>query len=207
MPCKYTDMYVYDSKEESMKALNEYISNHKINVEKSYDKYRDLLVNELHIDADRLGSLVLAHDNSKLINPDETYGYLMEHYPYKDDGIGMESYGLRKSIYEKALLSHYHNNPHHSEYWIVFRDNAMVATPMEPIYIAEMLLDWIAHESDGRGSVKSYWVNNRANKLINYDTIKILDRLIQKLDDDDSDIGFIDSPLTMNIRRRHCQTK
>lgn len=200
---RYSDLYVYDTRELAEEAMMEYIRNHKKNIELAYDKYRVLLARELQVDQDRLGTLILSHDNSKINNQVEHYGYLMEHYPFKDDGIGMDKYGLRKSIYEKALLSHYHNNPHHPEYWIVFRDNVMVATPMESIYIAEMILDWIAHESDGRGSVKEYWFNNRSSKLINYDTIKIIDTIIDKLDDDDSDIPFIESPLTKNIMRRH----
>lgn len=199
----YNTLYVYDSKEKAIEAYNEYLSNHKANILLAYDKYGKALSEYLKIDLDHLKVLCTAHDNSKLLNDEEIYGYMMQYYPYKDDGVSLDKYGLRRSIFERALLHHYHNNPHHPEYWVMFKDNSMVATVMDNIYLAEMILDLIAHQADGRGTVQEYWFNNRASKYINYDTVKQIDHIVDNiLEKDDSDLNLLDSPLSMNLGRK-----
>ena len=165
----YNTLHLYNSKEEAEAAYNEYLTNHKRNIIMAYDKYHNALGEYLHIDVDRLHTLVV------------------------------DKYGLRRSIFEKALLHHYHNNPHHPEYWVIFRDNSMVATVMDNIYLAEMILDWCAHQADNRGTVYDYWFNNRASKYINYDNIKQIDFIVDNILGDDSDIPFLNSPMTFNL--------
>lgn len=199
----YNTLYIYEFEKDAVEAYNEYVSAHKKNILLAYDKYGQRLADYLKVDLEHLKVLCTAHDNSKLLNEEEIYGYMMQYYPYKGDGVDLEKYGLRRAIFEKALLHHYHNNPHHPEYWIIFKDNSMVATPMDNIYLAEMMLDWVAHESDGRGNVHGYWFNNRATKYINYDTVKQIDFIMDNiLEEDDSDIPFLDSPKTINVGKK-----
>ena len=195
----YNTLHLYNSKEEAEAAYNEYLTNHKRNIIMAYDKYHKALGEYLHIDVDRLHTLVVAHDNSKLLSKEEIYGHMIQYYPYINDGVDLNKYGLRRSIFEKALLHHYHNNPHHPEYWVIFRDNSMVATVMDNIYLAEMILDWCAHQADNRGTVYDYWFNNRASKYINYDNIKQIDFIVDNILGDDSDIPFLNSPMTFNL--------
>jgi len=145
------------------------------------------------IDIKELTHNITEHDMSKLRNNDEINGYIAHFFPYKDDGLPLVNYGLRRCIYEKGLLSHYHNNQHHPEYWVVIRDNTLSPTPMRKLYVAEMLIDWIANQSDGRLPVKEFWKMDRSRKFIHHDTIIDIDRGVDSLDDNDNDLELINT--------------
>lgn len=175
-------LHVYETKEESLKAYNISICNHIQNIKKAFNVFGKLFCDALNLDINELEMLINIHDKSKMLNQDEIDGYLIHNFPYKDSNIPFNSYGLRRCIYEKALLSHYHSNPHHPEYWVMIKNNSLLPMPMEKIYICEMVLDWIANSVDENTNAKEYWRLNRNRKLLHHDTIDIIDQLIDLID-------------------------
>lgn len=187
----YDSVFIYETKEQSVEAFKKCFANHKKNIVKAFDKYGESLSDLLNVNSDEIRELVLVHDNSKMIHQDEFEGYVAHFYPAKDDGIPIQSYGLRRSIYEKALLSHFHNNPHHPEYWVMIKNNTLTPTPMENKYIVEMILDWVTYQNINGLSTKEFWKKDRSKKFIHPDTIKLIDLCIDSLDDDDSDLELL----------------
>ena len=180
-------VHIYENKEDSLKAYNISIKNHKENIRKAFDVFGKLFCDALELNVDDLEALINIHDNSKMIDKDEIDGYLIQHFPYKDSNIPFDSYGLRRCIYEKALLNHYHSTPHHPEYWVMIKNNSLLPMPMEKIYICEMILDWIANSADGNDNAKEYWRLNRGRKFLHHDTVDIIDKLIDLIDPADFD--------------------
>lgn len=180
-------VHIYETKEESLKAYNISVKNHKENIRKAFDVFGKLFCDALELNVDDLEALINIHDNSKMIDKDEIDGYLIQHFPYKDSNIPFDSYGLRRCIYEKALLNHYHSNPHHPEYWVMIKNNSLLPMPMEKIYICEMILDWIANSVDEKDNAKEYWRLNRSRKFLHHDTVDIIDKLIDLINPADFD--------------------
>ena len=73
------------------------------------------------------------HDISKF-SANEAFGYAM--YNFKT--------GSGKEAFEKSWHHHKMNNPHHPEYWLnPNRSGNLEPIPMPPMYIMEMIADWI----------------------------------------------------------------
>lgn len=185
---EYSNRKWYDSLADAKAAYFEYLDKHHEYILKAFDKYGKKLSDALDVDISKVKELVDIHDQSKKESEDEINGYISHFYPYKNDDIGEESFGLRRAIYEKGLLHHYNSNPHHPEFWIYVNvdKSKMEAKPMDGIYIAEMLLDWIAFSMvGGCKSVEEYWKHNRASMYIHHDTVKIVDRLVDMITEDE----------------------
>lgn len=182
----YSNIKRYPSYEEARKAYFEELDHHDRLIKEAFDKYGELLADTLGVDVNKLKQLVNIHDRSKYEVEDEINGFMANYFAYDGDGIDEEYYGLRRAIYEKGLLSHFHNNPHHPEFWVFIKAGewAFEAKPMDSIYICEMLLDWIAYKNMlNIRSIKDYWVSTRSTKYIHKDTIKIIDTLVNMINE------------------------
>lgn len=178
--CIYNTMKRCANREEAEKLYFEYLDRHDENVWKAFRGYGRALATCLGVKYNDLEDLIRVHDKSKRTEKLEIDGYITNFYPYEGDGIGLDEYGIKNAIYEKALLSHYHNNPHHPEYWIFFKHNErkLDCKPMEPIYVCEMLIDWIANETPNNMTVDEYWKHNRGSKFLHINTVDMIDKAI-----------------------------
>lgn len=177
----------YPSEADAKVAYFDYVEKHKIAIKDAFNEYGEKFANCLGVDVIKLGKLIDIHDDDKLVVEDEIKGYIANFYPYEGDGIPDDSYGLRRAIYEKALLNHYHQNPHHPEFWVYVdaEHNRLDCKPMDPIYVCEMILDWIANENrEGHLPTSEYWRLNRSSKYIHQDTIVLIDMIIDMMNEE-----------------------
>lgn len=171
-------MKKYASRQDAETAYFSYLDRHDEAIKRAFEIYGKELSQCMGISYYDLEGLIAIHDKSKRTEKLEIDGYIANFYPYEGDGMKSDEYGIRHAIYEKGLLSHYHNNPHHPEYWIFFKHNErkLDCKPMEPIYVAEMLIDWIANETPDNLPVDEYWTINRGSKFLHIDTIELIDK-------------------------------
>lgn len=150
-----------------------YIDTHKLNVQKAFEKYGKLLCKNLSesIDIFDLELIIKEHDESKKSH-NEFHGYRQWFYPR--DGEKKD-----EAIFKNAWFHHLRNNSHHPEYWTYIDDDFRIQIiPMEPIDIAEMILDWASFEFAGKGSVYDFWIKNKDKKPLHPDTKIIVNKLI-----------------------------
>lgn len=146
----------------------EYITEHISNVRIVYLKYGDKLCKILNINPYILVDNINKHDHSKY-SEEEFEGYRQYFHPCSDE-IPDEK------IFELAWKHHYKNNPHHPEYWVDEINNTY--KDMEPIYIAEMLLDWEAMSMKFGGNTYEYYMKEKDNKPFSDGTKKIIEKAI-----------------------------
>lgn len=176
----YSHLKVYPSFEDAKAAYFKALDRHYEEVQKGFEEFGKEFCDALNADYNRLAELVKIHDKSKYEVEVEVEGFLANHFPYENDEIG-DSYGLRRAKYEKALLSHFQNNPHHPEHWIEinYETYTFEAKPMEPVYVCEMALDWIGYkQSFGVKSISKYWEFTRVTKYLHEDTIRMAEKLL-----------------------------
>ena len=176
--CIYNTLTRCESREQAEALYFGYLDKHDQLIRCAFTDYGKVLAECLGVSHDELSKLIEVHDQSKRTDQIEIEGYLANFYPYEGDGMSLEEYGIRHAKYEKGLLNHYHSNPHHPEYWIFFKTNErkLDCKPMEPIYVCEMLINWIAEESSDNLTVDDYWKQNRGSKFLHIETVELVDR-------------------------------
>lgn len=119
---------------------NEYIIEHKENVERAFywlvEKLPEIFDENLKSEC---FSIIRQHDASKN-SRDEYEAY--DAYFYGNN----QSYQVVED-FKYAWLHHIHNNPHHWQYWILNNDDPKegeVILDMPDCYIVEMICDWWA---------------------------------------------------------------
>lgn len=96
------------------------------------------------------------HDMSKF-SANEAFGYAM--YNFSDP------HPESKEGFEAAWHHHKMNNPHHPEYWLnPNRSGELEPLPMPPIYIVEMIADWIG-AGKTYGSTLEEWLPKNISKF------------------------------------------
>jgi hypothetical protein len=117
-----------------------YILEHTENVLRAYTDYGDQILKIMGNESlkEDLFNTVNAHDKSKF-SGEEFDGYRKFFYPIKN-----ENKDLAKDAMNVAWLHHMNTNKHHPEYWVLRDKDGNHSIPMERLYIAEMILDWIA---------------------------------------------------------------
>lgn len=165
---------------------DEYLEQHKSNVRKGYEWFRDNMP-ELLVDiygVDYAWQIGVSHDASK----DDLDEY---------DAYDKYFYGKNRSYqvvqdFNVAWLKHIHKNPHHWQHWILINDNpneGEIVLDMPYNYILEMICDWWAF-SWKNGNLyeifkwydehKDYMkLSDKTRKTVN----DILEKLRKKLDD------------------------
>ena len=163
---------------EKVSAYKEYIDTHRKNVQKMYNIYGEELCKRLRVDYKRLGERIEDHDESKY-SKEEFEGFRAYYYPTLEEEADKENRGLRKKQYDAAWLHHLRNNAHHPEFWIYMdEDGNNQCHPMDPIHIAEMLLDWAGMGVFFKKTAYEYWFDNIHSKPLHKDTMAIVDNVI-----------------------------
>ena len=118
------------------KEYAEYIKEHIQNVQLVYRKmlYRG------HFNGDSEWEGMLAnnignHDQSKYET--EFDGYRQWFYPCKDEIRNKDKFDFAWNYHQKT-------NPHHWQYWVMYKTDGSVALDMPYQFIVEMLCDWTA---------------------------------------------------------------
>lgn len=177
----YSHIKRYPSLADAKEAYYKGLDLHEKLVKEAFEKYGKLFADTLGVDVSKLEKLIEVHDQSKRTVEDEINGFMANRYPYEGDGIDDDHYGLRHAIYEKGLLSHYHNNPHHPEFWVFIKaqDWTLDAKPMDSIYICEMLIDWVAYQNMLQlRTVEEYWTHIRSTLFMHPHTVEQVDLLV-----------------------------
>ena len=160
------------------KEYKKYIDEHIANVFKVYKVYGDKLCERLGIDHERLGDMIKDHDQSKYTS-EEFEGYRCHFYPTPEEEADVESKAFRKKKFDSAWLFHLRRNPHHPEFWVYVDDEGTTRChPMDPMHIAEMILDWAAIGIVFNDTAYEYWSKNGHSKPLHYDSIMLIDKCI-----------------------------
>ena len=165
---------------------DEYLEQHKGNVRKGFEWFRDNLP-ELLIDmygVDYAWQIGIAHDESKT-EQDEYTSY--DRYFYGKN----RSYQVVQD-FNIAWLKHIHRNEHHWQHWILINDDPKqgeVVLDMPYNYILEMICDWWAFSWNSGNLYEIFkWydehkdymkLSDKTRKTVN----DILDKLRRKLDE------------------------
>ena len=116
-----------------------YILTHTTNVKKAYIAHKELIKDKLELREDdiaALDDLVAAHDQSKY-SAEEFNAYRRHFYPTaSESNMSQQVKDTFEEQFNIAWEHHYKNNGHHWEYW--------GDEDIPNVYIAEMMLDWIA---------------------------------------------------------------
>lgn len=169
------DKTIFDQKVEEYRK---YIDNHIANVEKVYHIYGKELCDRLGVDYERLGDMVHDHDESKY-SEEEFEGFRCYYYPTPEEEADVESRGWRKKRYDMAWLHHLRNNAHHPEFWIYDDKGVPKMHPMDPLHIAEMIIDWAAMGIVFGDTAFNYWHDNVHNKPLHPESRRIVDEVIE----------------------------
>lgn len=101
-------------------------------------------------------------------------------------------YKRRKHAYDAAVLHHYHNNPHHWQYWCYvnrwcFSDvdttASVIAIEMPDKYVIEMVCDWLAAGKalNSQQSALDWFNHNESSMLFHTATKAKVRQLLEKI--------------------------
>lgn len=159
-------------------AYKKYIDNHIANVKKVYLIYGKELCERLSVDYNRLGDMIRDHDESKY-SKEEFEGFRCYYYPTSEEEADTDMKGFYKQKYDAAWLHHLRNNAHHPEFWLYINEKGNPRChPMDPIHVAEMLIDWAAMGIVFKNTAYNYWHDNIHAKPLHHDTIDLVDSCI-----------------------------
>lgn len=113
------------------------------------------------------------HDASKFTQYEFT-AYAYKFYP------GHKTTSKYDKFFERAWLSHIHNNEHHWQHWII-PNNRVLQMPYD--YILEMIADWLAMEYELSGNINmvKYLTKNCSNIILHTQTKKDVNDILLKL--------------------------
>ena len=132
---------------------NAYLSQHIQNVKKGYAWLKSNLpevVSEDNFIEDgayfgELDEIIEQHDKSKYINIpsiEDYYELKIEFDPYAQYFYGTKKDEEVKLNFQRAWLSHIHQNPHHWQHWLLHNDTEGLAIlDMPYVFIIEMICD------------------------------------------------------------------
>ena len=159
---------------------DQYLTNHKFNVEQGFDWIRnhlpELLVDEFGYE----WQIRFAHDRSKY-DPEEYDAY--DAYFYG----GNRSYEVVQK-FRYAWLRHIHKNPHHWQHWILINDDPDEGEILLEIpynYIIEMICDWwsFSWASGDLFSIFAWYAEHKDYIRMNPDSRKTVEDILEKIRD------------------------
>lgn len=169
---------VYETMQDARVAMLNDVKEHRENIKKACELYGKQLCEIAEANFYDLCRNIEIHDISKINNEEEFKGFLAKFYPSKDNPLLPHQI---KIAYDRARLSHYHNNKDHPEFWVYIKDNQLIANEMDKEYVCEMILNWIAISMENNNiSVEDYWVLNRDAHFFHENTLKLIDLLIEQ---------------------------
>ena len=157
---------------------DEYLTQHKANVQRAFEWLQDNLPNIFKDGADYDWEIEFAHDQSKSV-PDEYKAY--DAYFYG----GNRSYAVVEE-FRRAWLLHIHRNPHHWQHWLLINDDpeeGEIILEMPYNYIIEMICDWWSFSwSTGNLFEIFSWYDNHKNYMkLHPDTRKQVEDILDQI--------------------------
>ncbi len=146
-----------------------YVDEHRKNVYIAFVKFGKTICLALSLvygEYDTLKRSVNKHDASKY-STEEFLGYRQWFYPQKDAEKD-------KDTFQKAWTHHYTTNPHHWEYFV----KNDIPREMPKIYIAEMLLDWIAMSMKFKNNPVNWYKTNKDQINLHKDTRALVENTL-----------------------------
>ena len=164
----------------SRELYSSYINTHVMNVKIAYTKYIPVLHKILKFSAIQLKIHLDTHDESKY-SEEEFEPYRKRFFP-ADDSEALKDGDIE---FENAWKHHYSVNLHHPEWWIC--DNE--PTEMQDIYLAEMILDWVAMGMYNHNNIYDYYEKNKdeKKKIMHPNTIQKLEKCLDAMKQFDKD--------------------
>ncbi len=153
--------------EKTVTDYRNYIDEHRLNIKKAFDLYKDDISEYFDCNMEDLLNRVIYHDMIKY-SSEEFESYRQFFYP-KDS----ETPDKNKMNY--GWLHHIHSSTHHWNYWIIIDEDGETILDMPNIDIAEMLLDWISMGIKFNSSAKNWYLEH-------YDKIKLSPITREKID-------------------------
>jgi len=156
---------------------NEYIREHKENVEKAYSW---LVYNLPELFKDKTNNMlsnIQSHDESKFsIEEYEAY----DNYFYGSAVPDQEV----KDAFNKAWLHHIHNNPHHWQHWVLINDDydeIFLEIPYE--YIIEMICDWwsFSWRKGNLFEIFDWYDEHKTTMKINHKSREVVERILNMI--------------------------
>lgn len=126
------------------------------------------------VNLDEIGLQVYNHDRSKY--DDEEFSAYCNHW-YPQDGSEVEHKSDKPQddvAYNYAWSHHQHNNPHHSQYWLMVTDDGNIDALDIPLnYIMEMICDWSSfHINNPEEQKASEWYKEHEDSFIMSDNTR-----------------------------------
>lgn len=147
-----TDLFnneVHDISDVSEKYIS-YLRDHEYNVKRSYKwlientpEIKNIIPDDELVKFD-LDKIIAWHDDSKygLGTEEPYYSLFAEFNEYANYFYGEDDSEKTKSNFDLAWLHHQHVNPHHWQYWVLFKDDGTTVTIDMPVtFIIEMFCD------------------------------------------------------------------
>lgn len=159
----------------SPEMINEYTNYLTKHINAVKEVYKFLCDNGVFTYSDTVANNLDHHDESK---------YTMEEFePYADHWYGDGSI-FGEDGYRRAVLHHYHNNPHHWNYWIYFdEDDAPYPLDIPYEYIQEMICDWATFSWINKEAKLAEWFNSKSSGMdFTPDTHDIVRTLVDEVD-------------------------
>lgn len=162
--------------EQKESEYNEYISNHVKNVQRVWKRVQPLMTGENWLDDyswSNINDLILCHDESK--------NNSIEFHGYRQFFLALDG-EKNQDIFNQAWNQHQKTNPHHWQYWIMWKPEGSIALDMSWEYIIEMLCDW-AGMSLQFGDKPSLFYDKEKDKMLLSDmTRECVERLLPVFD-------------------------
>ena len=150
---------------EQDEAYQNYVVEHVENVKKVWAAIQPLCVDEWWLDDclwAAIDSLIKQHDRSKL-DDDEYQGYRQWFFPYA-------GCAKRKEPFDNAWNHHQKANPHHWQYWLMWKPEETTPLSMPFPYLFEMLADWAAMSLKFNDTPAEFYKKNRGTMLLHEKT-------------------------------------
>jgi hypothetical protein len=173
----YDDQYVAD-KQAQCPDYFFYVVNHAENVRKIWEKLWKLVDGvgiEFWLEDCEfftINNSIEYHDTSKF-SPMEFYAYSQYFFPTDEKS---------KDIFDRGWNHHQKSNPHHWQYWLMYKGSEFKVLHMPFSDAIEMLCDWGAM-SYQFGGTPSIWYEKQTDMMIDDRTKKLIERWLPKIDE------------------------
>lgn len=155
----------------------EYINQHINNVQLIWKNIQPLLKGDYFIDDyiwHDIWQLIAWHDITKHSNQ-EFGGYRQWFYPEELEEKNKESFNHAWNHHQKA-------NPHHWQYWIMWKPNGSIALDMPFKYMFEMLCDWSAMSLKFGDTPTRFFNKTKHQMLLHRDTMQGIENWLPVFD-------------------------
>lgn len=187
--------YLFEGIEEHNK-YEEYLTSHIGNVKKAYEWLKEnlpeLLSEDNYIDETAyfgdLDDIISRHDSSKytkIPDRDDYYELRCEYDAYADYFYGEQTPEVELS-FDRAWLSHIHQNPHHWQHWLLHNDDPSIGLKvldMPYVFIIECICDWwsFSWKENKLDEIFNWYDKNKDGMILSPKTRSTIENILSKL--------------------------